>query len=47
MAEAVHEILGGKVQLFRRPRSSYWQCRASVGTKQFRHSTKQESLALA
>jgi integrase len=47
MTEAVHEILGGKVQLFRRPRSSYWQCRASIGKKQFRHSTKQESLALA
>lgn len=47
MAEAVHEILGGKVQLFRRPRSSSWQCRASVGGKQFRHSTKQASLAQA
>lgn len=47
MAEAVHEILGGKVQLFRRPRSSYWQCRASVGGAQLRHSTKTESLAQA
>jgi len=47
MAEAVHDILGGKVQLFRRPRSSYWHCRASVGGKQHRHSTKTASLAQA
>ncbi|MFZ5747285.1 MAG: hypothetical protein ACOY45_06460 [Pseudomonadota bacterium] len=47
MAEATHSILGGKVQLYRRPNSSYWQCRASVGGHQHRHSTKQESLALA
>ncbi len=47
MADAVHEILGGKVQLFRRPRSSYWQCRASVAGEQRRHSTKTASLAQA
>ena len=47
MADAVHEILGGKVQLHRRPGSSKWWCRASVGGKQFRHSTKQDSLAQA
>jgi len=47
MAGAVHEILGGKVQLFRRPRSSYWQCRASVGGAQLRHSTKTDSLSQA
>ncbi|MFL9842253.1 site-specific integrase [Sphingomonas sp. ST-64] len=47
MAEAVHSILGGKVQLYRRPNSNYWQCRASVGGSQHRHSTKQSSLALA
>jgi integrase len=47
MADAVHDILGGKVQLFRRPRSSYWHCRASVGGKQLRQSTKTTSLAQA
>jgi integrase len=40
-------ILGGKVQLFRRPRSPYWQCAASVAGHQFTSSTKQESLAHA
>jgi hypothetical protein len=39
-----HDILGGKVQLFRRPNSSHWQCRASVGGKQHQKSTKEESL---
>src|SRR5947209_5943991 len=47
MAETVHEILGGKVQLFRRPKSNFWQCRASVGGTQLRHSTKTASLAQA
>ena len=42
-----HEILGGKVQVYRRPNSPYWQCSASVGGGQHRASTKQESLALA
>lgn len=47
MAEATHTILGGKVQLFRRPNSTRWQCRASIEGKQFQHSTKQSSLAAA
>jgi integrase len=47
MAEAVHDILGGKVQLFRRANSERWHCRASIGGKQHRHSTKQTSLARA
>lgn len=47
MAEAIHSILGGKVQLYRRPNSTAWQCRASIGGKQHRHSTKQASLAQA
>lgn len=42
-----HTILGGKVQLFQRPRSPYWQCAASVAGRQFTATTKQESLALA
>ena len=47
MAQAVHEILGGKVQLFRRPNSERWHARASINGKQHRHSTKQTSLASA
>jgi len=42
-----HEILGGAVQIYKRPKSRYWQCSASVGGKQRRSSTKEESLALA
>lgn len=44
---ARHAILGGKVQLFRRPNSPYWQCSGSVGGKQYRSSTKVEGLAQA
>lgn len=47
MATAVHELLGGKVQVFRRPLSPYWQCRASVGGVQHRASTKHEGLSQA
>jgi len=42
-----HEILGGKVQLFKRGDSQYWQCSTSIGGKQHRNSTKQDSLLLA
>ena len=44
---AIHQVFGGKVQVFRRPNSRFWQCSASVGGKQRRGSTKQESLAQA
>ncbi|NBO19715.1 MAG: site-specific integrase [Proteobacteria bacterium] len=44
---ASHEVLGGKVNVYRREDGRYWQCSASVGGKQFRVSTKEESLALA
>jgi integrase len=42
-----HSILGGKVQLFQRPRSPFWQSTATVGGAQHMKSTGQESLALA
>ena len=41
-----HEILGGKVQLYRRD-GSVWQCSASVGGKQYRATTKKEDLSQA
>jgi hypothetical protein len=42
-----HELMGGRVQLYQRPNSRFWQCSTSVGRKQFRTSTKEESLARA
>jgi integrase len=42
-----HSLVGGKVQIYRRDNSRFWQCSASVGSKQRRASTKEESLALA
>lgn len=42
-----HEILGGKVQLYRRADGGSWHCSASVGNKQRRASTKSDSLSLA
>lgn len=42
-----HEVLGGKVQLYRRGDGRIWQCSASVGGKQHRTSTKEDSLELA
>lgn len=44
---ARHEILGGKVQLYKRPDARYWQCSTSIGGKQHRSSTKKEELSQA
>jgi integrase len=43
---ARHEILGGKVQLYKRD-GRFWQCSASVGGKQYRETTKREELSQA
>ena len=43
----IHEILGGKVQLYRRDRSQFWWCSASIDGKRFRASTKDDSLTHA
>src|SRR6202161_3092913 len=43
---ARHEILGGKVQLYKRD-GRFWQCAASVGGKQYRATTKKEELSQA
>ena len=42
-----HQILNGKVQLYRRGDSRNWQCAASVGGKQRRATTKRDSISLA
>jgi len=44
---ASHTILGGKVHIYRRPNSSYWQCATYLGRKNRRRSTKETSLARA
>jgi integrase len=44
---ARHEILGGKVQLYKRADGRFWHCSASVGGKQHRATTKKEGLAQA
>lgn len=44
---ARHKFLDGAVQLYRRPGSPHWQASCSIGQKQLRTSTKQESLAHA
>lgn len=42
-----HTILGGKVHVYKRPNSSYWQCATYLGRKNRRTSTKEESLSKA
>ncbi len=44
---ARHEILSGRVQLYQRANSPFWQCSASVGGQQLRTSTKTDSLSQA
>ena len=41
---AIHEIAGGKLQVYRRDRSPYWWCSATVGGDRHRASTKTASL---
>lgn len=43
----VHALLGGKVQVYKRSNSDFWQCSTSIGGRQWRRSTKEESLAHA
>ncbi|HEY1612075.1 MAG TPA: site-specific integrase [Rhizomicrobium sp.] len=42
-----HEILGGKIQVYKRENSPFWQCSASVNGQQFRTSTKRDNLPQA
>jgi integrase len=43
---ARHEILGGKVQLYKRG-GRFWQCSTSVGGQQYRATTKKDELSQA
>jgi len=42
-----HEILGGKVKLYKRPRSRFWQCYAHHNNVMHRVSTKEDGLKRA
>ena len=42
-----HTILGGKVHVYQRPHSSFWQCSTYLAGRNRRISTKEESLARA
>ncbi|HEX9727256.1 MAG TPA: hypothetical protein VGA37_01975, partial [Gemmatimonadales bacterium] len=42
-----HTILGGKVHVYKRGRSRYWQCSSYFAGRNQRRSTKEESLARA
>jgi integrase len=46
MAE-YHDLLGGKVHVYQRARSRFWQCSTYLAGKEHRVSTKEESLARA
>jgi len=42
-----HELMGGKLHIYRRENSSHWQCSTYLAGRNWRVSTKEESLALA
>lgn len=42
-----HDLLDGKIQLYKRPDGRFWQCSATVNGKQYRASTKEDELARA
>ena len=44
---AVHTIMGGKVKIYKRPNTPYWQCSTFLNGKKRRASTKEVSLSLA
>jgi hypothetical protein len=42
-----HSMMGGRLQVYKRERSKFWQCAASISGVHHRNSTKEESLAAA
>ena len=42
-----HKIMGGKVHVYRRERSRYWQCSTFLDGRNWRTSTKEDSLSRA
>ena len=46
-AAVTHTLMGGKLHVYKRPGSRYWQCSTFIGGKNRRVSTKDDSLAHA
>ncbi len=44
---ATHKLMDGDLQVFKRSGRRHWQCAASIGGRQYRGSTREESLSLA
>lgn len=44
MSDEKHEAVGGRVNIYRRPNSRYWQCQGSFSGRSQRASTKTENL---
>lgn len=42
-----HELMGGKLHLYKRPNSRYWQCSTYLAGKNWRQSTQQETYVQA
>ncbi len=42
-----HELMGGKLHVYRRENSTNWQCSAYIAGKNWRVSTKEDSLSHA
>ncbi|MCL4781010.1 MAG: site-specific integrase [Gammaproteobacteria bacterium] len=47
MAEETHSLMDGKLRLYRRENSRYWQCSTYLSRRNYRTSTKEESLVRA
>jgi integrase len=47
MANAKHTVMGGKVHVYQRENSTHWQCATYLAGRNWRVSTKEESLAKA
>ena len=44
---AHHELMGGKLHVYKRDNSRYWQCSTYLGGRNHRTSTKEEGIAQA
>lgn len=47
MSVESHTLMDGKVHVYRRLRSRFWQCSVFLGGRNYRQSTRQENLAVA
>jgi hypothetical protein len=47
MSVETHSFMDGKVQIYKRENSRYWQCSTYMDGRNHRTSTKEESLTLA